>query len=81
MLWPQCAAEAARIYSERRPRDFLAVATPGAGKTAFAVWMISMVMGFVQSFTYAEIAGQTVQIETNGVVNNVTFEPGGTARR
>jgi amino acid transporter len=28
-----------------------------AGKMAFAVWMISMVMGFLQSFTYAEIAG------------------------
>ncbi len=28
----------------------------------------------------AEIAGQTVQVQTNGVVNNVTFEPGGTAR-
>lgn len=28
-----------------------------AGKAAFVVWMISMVMGFSQSFTYAEIAG------------------------
>ena len=28
----------------------------------------------------SEISGQTVQVETNGVVNNVTFEPGGTAR-
>jgi len=27
------------------------------GKLAFVVWMISMVMGFLQSFTYAEIAG------------------------
>jgi hypothetical protein len=27
----------------------------------------------------SEIVGQTVQVETNGVVNNVTFEPGGTA--
>jgi len=27
------------------------------GKLAFLVWMISMVMGFMQSFTYAEIAG------------------------
>lgn len=27
------------------------------GKLAFAVWIISMVMGFLQSFTYAEIAG------------------------
>jgi len=28
----------------------------------------------------SEIAGQTVQVESNGVVNNITFEPGGTAR-
>ncbi|WP_245639209.1 APC family permease [Rubellimicrobium mesophilum] len=28
-----------------------------AGKMAFAVWMISMCMGFLQSFTYAEMAG------------------------
>jgi amino acid transporter len=28
-----------------------------AGYAAFAVWAISMLMGFVQSFTYAEIAG------------------------
>jgi amino acid transporter len=28
-----------------------------AGKVAFAVWIASMVMGFIQSFTYAEIAG------------------------
>ncbi len=28
-----------------------------AGKMAFVVWMISMVMGFSQSFTYAEMAG------------------------
>ena len=27
----------------------------------------------------SEIAGQTVQVETNGVVNNVTFQPDGTA--
>jgi amino acid transporter len=27
------------------------------GKLAFLVWMISMAMGFLQSFTYAEIAG------------------------
>jgi len=27
------------------------------GKVAFVVWMASMVMGFIQSFTYAEIAG------------------------
>jgi amino acid transporter len=28
-----------------------------AGKLAFAVWIISMIMGFLQSFTYAEMAG------------------------
>src|SRR5687768_3013382 len=27
------------------------------GKVAFAVWTASMLMGFLQSFTYAEIAG------------------------
>src|SRR6185369_10873127 len=27
------------------------------GKVAFLVWAVSMVMGFIQSFTYAEIAG------------------------
>ncbi len=27
------------------------------GKLAFLVWIISMIMGFMQSFTYAEIAG------------------------
>jgi superfamily II DNA or RNA helicase len=30
-------AEAAQVYFDRRPRDFLAVATPGAGKTTFAL--------------------------------------------
>ncbi len=29
--------EAAQVYTERQPRDFLAVATPGAGKTTFAL--------------------------------------------
>jgi amino acid transporter len=28
-----------------------------AGKLAFLVWIVSMIMGFLQSFTYAEIAG------------------------
>ena len=28
-----------------------------AGQAAFVVWMLSMVMGFLQSFTYAEMAG------------------------
>ncbi|WP_300974259.1 hypothetical protein [Sphingomonas sp. LHG3406-1] len=27
----------------------------------------------------SEIAGQTVQVETNGVVNNISFQPGGAA--
>ncbi|QXB44600.1 DEAD/DEAH box helicase [Jonesia denitrificans] len=30
-------AEALEVYRERQPRDFLAVATPGAGKTTFAL--------------------------------------------
>ncbi|MES1180151.1 MAG: amino acid permease, partial [Hyphomicrobium sp.] len=28
-----------------------------AGKVAFLVWFVSMIMGLIQSFTYAEIAG------------------------
>ena len=28
-----------------------------AGKLAFVIWIASMIMGFLQSFTYAEIAG------------------------
>jgi amino acid transporter len=28
-----------------------------AGKLAFLIWIVSMMMGFIQSFTYAEIAG------------------------
>ena len=28
-----------------------------AGKVAFLIWIVSMIMGFIQSFTYAEIAG------------------------
>ena len=27
------------------------------GKVAFMIWIVSMIMGFIQSFTYAEIAG------------------------
>ena len=27
------------------------------GKLAFLIWTVSMIMGFMQSFTYAEIAG------------------------
>ncbi len=30
-------AEALELYRTRAPRDFLAVATPGAGKTTFAL--------------------------------------------
>ena len=28
----------------------------------------------------SEIVGQTVQVETSGTINNITFEPGGSAR-
>jgi superfamily II DNA or RNA helicase len=37
-------AEALRVYQEREPRDFLAVATPGAGKTTFAVRLAAMLL-------------------------------------
>src|SRR5258705_47059 len=30
-------AEALKLYLDKRPKDFLAVATPGAGKTTFAL--------------------------------------------
>src|SRR6478609_7903239 len=30
-------AEALKLYLDQQPRDFLAVATPGAGKTTFAL--------------------------------------------
>ena len=36
--WQQ---EAFDLYSSREPRDFLAVATPGAGKTTFALRIVS----------------------------------------
>lgn len=37
--------------------------------------------GFAQTWVPgSEIAGHSVQIERNGVMNTVTFEPGGTAR-
>ncbi|GAB3425075.1 DEAD/DEAH box helicase [Flindersiella endophytica] len=35
-LWQQ---QAYNDYTKRSPRDFLAVATPGAGKTSFALWV------------------------------------------
>lgn len=38
-------AEALRLYLERAPRDFLAVATPGAGKTTFALRIAVELMG------------------------------------
>lgn len=37
-------AEALRSYLERSPRDFLAVATPGAGKTTFALRVATELM-------------------------------------
>ncbi len=37
-------ADAAREYDERRPRDFLAVATPGAGKTTFALTIAAQLL-------------------------------------
>jgi superfamily II DNA or RNA helicase len=38
-------AAALRDYLEREPRDFLAVATPGAGKTTFALSVASELLG------------------------------------
>ncbi|HVM37050.1 MAG TPA: hypothetical protein VM265_01485 [Sphingomicrobium sp.] len=35
---------------------------------------------FAQWVPGAEIVGQSVQVETNGVVNTVSFDPGGAAR-
>ncbi|HJD49602.1 MAG TPA: DEAD/DEAH box helicase [Candidatus Corynebacterium intestinavium] len=39
--WQQ---EALDLYQEQQPRDFLAVATPGAGKTTFALTLASMLL-------------------------------------
>ncbi|MEU5833388.1 DEAD/DEAH box helicase [Streptomyces diacarni] len=39
--WQQAAMDA---YLERQPRDFLAVATPGAGKTTFALTLASWLL-------------------------------------
>jgi superfamily II DNA or RNA helicase len=39
--WQQGALEA---YTEKQPRDFLAVATPGAGKTTFALTLASYLL-------------------------------------
>lgn len=45
-----------------------AVAIPAAAAVAQAGWVPG-----------SEIAGQTVQVQTNGVVNNIYFAPDGTA--
>lgn len=39
--WQQAALD---VYTERSPRDFLAVATPGAGKTTFALTLASRLL-------------------------------------
>ena len=48
--WQQ---EALELYLEKQPRDFMAVATPGAGKTTFALRIAKMLMtaGTVQRIT------------------------------
>ena len=52
------AAVAAQLPSVERVVLFSIGGIAGTtGKLAFLVWIISMVMGFLQSFTYAEIAG------------------------
>lgn len=46
----------------------------------FVGLMVSGGAAAAQSWTPgAEIAGRTVQVETNGTVNNITFNPDGTA--
>ena len=40
--WQQAAVD---LYSSRQPRDFLAVATPGAGKTTFALTVAADLLG------------------------------------
>ncbi|MCL6423895.1 DEAD/DEAH box helicase [Brachybacterium sp. JHP9] len=46
-------AEALELYRSRAPRDFLAVATPGAGKTTFALQIAAMLLaeGVVRRIT------------------------------
>ena len=45
------------------------------------MFLAAPVAGFAQSWAPgAEITGQSVQVETNGVTNTVYFDPGGVAR-
>jgi hypothetical protein len=48
-----------------------------AGIAGAVLWASGAAAQYVPG---SEIVGQTVQVETNGVVNNVTFESGGAAR-
>lgn len=51
-------------------------------KLPFVVGAIALLMASgaaAQWMPGSEIVGQTLQVETNGVVNNVTLQPGGTA--
>src|SRR5688500_20380677 len=38
-------AEALQLYLDKQPKDFLAVATPGAGKTTFALTVAAELLG------------------------------------
>jgi hypothetical protein len=47
---------------------------------AGAVLLAAPVAAIAQWVPGSEIVGQSVQVETNGVVNTVAFDPGGSAR-
>ena len=52
-----------------------------AGALTGAALLMAPAAAFAQVWTPgAEIIGQSVQVETNGVVNTVHFDPGGMAR-
>ena len=49
------------------------------GGTVFALLLGVPTAAAAQWVPGSEIVGQTVQVETNGVVNTITFNPGGSA--
>ena len=53
-------------------------------KSVFAASISGLVLlaapAYAQWIPGSEIVGQSVQVETNGVVNTVSFDPGGVAR-
>ena len=50
-------------------RSIIAIAALGTASAASAQWVPGM-----------EITGQQVQVQTNGIMNTITFEPNGVAR-